>query len=173
MRESLSCLSTDNGGVTFLSWYRQWGSHFLVLVQAMGESLSCPGTGNGGVTFLVQAMRESFLVLVHAMGESLSWYRQWGSHFLVLVQTMGESLSWYRQWGSHFLGTGNGGVIFLVQAMGESLSLYRQWGSHFHGTYNGVRVAQSLVFCVVLCGSLFGFFSYIPLDHCIVCPSSI
>ena len=36
--------------------------------------------------------------------------------------------------------------------------------------FSGVRVARSLVFCVVFCRSLFVFFSFV---HYVVCPSSI
>jgi hypothetical protein len=34
---------------------------------------------------------------------------------------------------------------------------------------SGVRVARSLVFCVMLCGSLFVLFHF---GHCVVCPFS-
>jgi hypothetical protein len=36
-----------------------------------------------------------------------------------------------------------------------------------------VRVAQSLVFCVVFCRSLFVLFLPVSFDHCIVCLCSI
>jgi len=36
---------------------------------------------------------------------------------------------------------------------------------------SGVRVSQSLVFCVVFCKSLFVLF--LSVSYCIVCPSSI
>ena len=37
--------------------------------------------------------------------------------------------------------------------------------------FSGVRVAQSLVFCVVFCRSLFVLLSFFHFSHCIVCPS--
>jgi len=47
---------------------------------------------------------------------------------------------------------------------------YPSRGHEFTSGFSGVRVALSLVFCVMFCRSLFVLFS---CGHCIVCPSSI
>ena len=42
----------------------------------------------------------------------------------------------------------------------------------FTPVFGEVRVARSLVFCIMLCRSLFGFFGPFSSGHCIVCPSN-
>ena len=42
-----------------------------------------------------------------------------------------------------------------------------------HEVFSWVRVARSLVFCVMLCRSLFVLLSFCFVGHCVVCPSLI
>jgi hypothetical protein len=39
--------------------------------------------------------------------------------------------------------------------------------------FNGIRVARSLVFCVVFCRSLYFYLCHFYFGHCIFCPSSM
>jgi hypothetical protein len=51
-----------------------------------------------------------------------------------------------------------------------AIILYKIELSTHNLNLSGVRVARSLVFCVVFCDCFLSFFSF---GHCVVCPSSI
>ena len=48
----------------------------------------------------------------------------------------------------------------------EHITLTEHMSSHPY--FSGFRVAQFVVFCVMLCRSVFVLWSFFPFDHCVV-----